>query len=210
MKKVIVAILLVSVLAFFLLKCRSSGDEYDISVKYYYNPGCPHCRNFMPAWNSFANGKRGVEKIDCSQNPQLCSGVKGVPHVVFSDKLTNVVYTGNRTPEDLTSFFNFFSEKSKNGRMQYNSRMRNLGEERRNVIQQIENRYYSERGYPAPDIRTDSPAYGAPTPGGYGGHQQDFGSGQKARPDGPRMYAGYGPGGYRPIEGIHANHGKGK
>lgn len=92
-----------------------SGDESScsspkVNVKYYYSPGCPHCRNFMAAWDEFASSaKASCQKINCAENSEACAGIRGVPHVVFSTDKNETVYSGERTSSGLNSFLERFS-----------------------------------------------------------------------------------------------------
>lgn len=84
---------------------NSSGLE----VKYYYSPYCPHCVNFMSTWSDFeskAKNRASLVKINCVENPELCRGVTGVPHVVFKNGDKEVVYQGARNSESLEKFLN--------------------------------------------------------------------------------------------------------
>lgn len=115
MKKLILVIVVFILIAIIFYSCDNQSTT-GLRVKYFYNPGCPHCRNFMPAWQTFSSrikGNADVQSINCAENPALCKGVTGVPHVVFSDDHNNVVYSGKRTPDDLQNFFDFFNQNSR-------------------------------------------------------------------------------------------------
>lgn len=80
-------------------------------VTYYFSPGCGHCVNFSPEWDKFHskyNMSPLMKKIDCSVNPELCTGVQGVPFVVFSKNGKDVVYSGARTADALHGFYSGF------------------------------------------------------------------------------------------------------
>ena len=107
---IVTAIIIAILLMYCVYRCcyRKSG----VKVKYFYSPGCPHCRNFMAAWDQFASqasSKADVEKVNCATHPQLCAGIRGVPHVVFSVDNKEVVYPGERTPGALYNFLERFS-----------------------------------------------------------------------------------------------------
>lgn len=114
MKKVYIAIaILLLVLGLMYLSCSKgmlSGDSFSsgsgTTVTYFYNPGCPHCRNFMPAWKDFtASGGANFVEINCSSDPAKCSDVRGVPWVVFSKSGSNPVpFTGSRDTKTLQEF----------------------------------------------------------------------------------------------------------
>ena len=80
-----------------------------VSVKYYYNPGCPHCRNFMGAWDRFSrdhSGTANITKVNCAEDPVGCANITAVPHVVFSTSKGDVVYSGDRSYDSLVSHLN--------------------------------------------------------------------------------------------------------
>lgn len=117
MKKYYIAIA-VLVVIIGLIYCQSlsgetttSGSKNNIDVTYYFNPGCPHCRNFMPAWKDFSSsGGANFKEINCATNPEQCQGVRGVPWVVFSKQGgTPVPFTGNRDKQSLQAFLNNMS-----------------------------------------------------------------------------------------------------
>lgn len=85
-------------------------DSYKVKVKYYYSPGCPHCRNFMSEWTKFSSkGGAKFTKVNCQESNE-CAGIRGVPHVTFeSDKNGVVVYSGDRTSDSLSDFLTRFS-----------------------------------------------------------------------------------------------------
>lgn len=79
-------------------------------VTYYYNPGCPHCRNFMGAWKDFSSGGGAkFQEINCSLNPEKCTKVKGVPYIVFSKSGNHFAYNGNRDTNSLREFLKEFN-----------------------------------------------------------------------------------------------------
>jgi thiol-disulfide isomerase/thioredoxin len=74
-------------------------------IKYYFVPGCGHCQKFMPVWNEFSSQSSvDCEKIDCSTNPNLCSGIRGVPHIVVSNNGSDIVYQGERSVNGINTF----------------------------------------------------------------------------------------------------------
>lgn len=106
--------IVVAALAFiFIVSCLYCWcNSYKVKVKYYYSPGCPHCRNFMGAWDKFASkGGAKFEKINCAENPDKCAGIRGVPHVVFESDKGQVVYPGDRTESALSEFLVRFSSQ---------------------------------------------------------------------------------------------------
>lgn len=106
---VYIAIVLAILVLYCSYRCMSG---HRVKVKYYYSPGCPHCRNFMPAWSQFASkasGKADIQEVNCATNPSMCAGIRGVPHVVFSTDKSEVVYPGDRTTDGLYSFLERFS-----------------------------------------------------------------------------------------------------
>lgn len=111
MKRYYTAIaVLVVVLGLLYYRCApsSGGSSSDVQVTYYYNPGCPHCRNFMPAWKDFvSSGGANFTEINCSSNPERCKDVRGVPWVMFTKPGgAGVPFTGNRDKQTLQSFLN--------------------------------------------------------------------------------------------------------
>lgn len=79
-------------------------------VTYYYNPGCPHCKNFMGAWKDFSSGGGAkFQEVNCSLNPEKCTKVKGVPYIVFSKSGNHFAYNGNRDANSLREFLSEFN-----------------------------------------------------------------------------------------------------
>lgn len=110
-KLIIAGIVLVLIL---LMVTSSSGNtSSSVKVKYFYSPMCPHCRNFMDEWEKFVTmctDKATCEKINCMENSQACANIVGVPHVVFVSGTTEVVYSGERTADALSSFLSRFNQ----------------------------------------------------------------------------------------------------
>ena len=107
-----IAILIVIIVLMYSM-CLSSSKTFEksksnVDVTYYFNPGCPHCRNFTPVWKDFSSGGgANFTEINCATNPGMCGNVRGVPWVVFSKKgLSPVPYTGNRDKSSLKEFLN--------------------------------------------------------------------------------------------------------
>ena len=110
---IIIGVIVFLILSLLLYSC-CCGNTSNVAVKYYYSPGCPHCRNFMGAWNKFSSGGGAkFTKINCNETPELCSGISGVPHVTFESPTSSgvVVYPGERTAQGLTEFLNKFSSQ---------------------------------------------------------------------------------------------------
>lgn len=85
--------------------CSRSGNNVDVT--YYFNPGCPHCRNFTPVWKDFVSeGGANFREINCAANPDKCMNVRGVPWVVFSRNGEHIPFTGNRNKQSLQAFLN--------------------------------------------------------------------------------------------------------
>lgn len=99
---------LIVVLSYMFFRCSSQREasKNDVEVTYYFNPGCPHCRNFMPVWKDFVSGGgANFVEINCSSNPERCAGVRGVPWVVFSKSGgTPAQFTGPRDKKSLDGF----------------------------------------------------------------------------------------------------------
>ena len=111
MKKsyVVIALLVVVVIGFLVFNSQNDKKpSRDIDVNYYYNPGCPHCRHFMPVWKDFvSSGGANFIETNCSENPEKCKAVRGVPWVVFSKNGGNKIpFTGSRDKASLQSFLN--------------------------------------------------------------------------------------------------------
>ena len=100
---IVVAVVVVLLLIYFLRRCY----KHSVRVRYFFNPGCPHCRNFMAEWNQFeaqASGRADIQKINCATDPSACAGIRGVPHVVFSTDVGDTVYPGDRTAAALSNY----------------------------------------------------------------------------------------------------------
>lgn len=121
MKKYYVVIaVLIGILGLMYFQCSSSSSSSNVSsdpstsksgvnVTYYFNPGCPHCRNFIPTWKEFVvDGGANFTEINCSTNPEKCRGVRGVPWIVFSkgEGSPAIPFTGNRDKQSLRAFLN--------------------------------------------------------------------------------------------------------
>ncbi len=86
-----------------------STDD-NITITYYYSPNCGACVNFTPEWDKFysRHNSQYMKKIDCSNNPEMCTGVTNVPHVIFSKNGQDSVYSGARTADALYGFYTGF------------------------------------------------------------------------------------------------------
>jgi hypothetical protein len=81
-----------------------------VTVTYYYNPGCPHCRNFMGTWKDFSSGGgANFQEVNCAQNPSMCQNVRGVPFIVFSKDGVSIPYMGQRDMQSLQNVLNSMS-----------------------------------------------------------------------------------------------------
>lgn len=82
-----------------------------VNIEYFFNPSCPHCRHFTPVWEEFI-GKVGntlvSKKINCGENQELCSEVRGVPFILFSKGEKRESYNGERTVEAMMEFLREF------------------------------------------------------------------------------------------------------
>ena len=89
---------------------QSSSGKKSVHVKYFYSPYCPHCRNFMGAWDDFTKSQNdfSFEKIDCSTRPDECRGIRGVPHVLFVKDGKEEVYSGDRSVQSLREFLKLY------------------------------------------------------------------------------------------------------
>jgi hypothetical protein len=90
--------------------------QAEVKVTYYYSPTCPHCSNFMKEWGMFSDqmissGECETYSVNCSEDAALCAAVTGVPHVVFSDDVGEVVYPGERTAAGMTTFLRKFKSR---------------------------------------------------------------------------------------------------
>ena len=87
----------------------SSGDSFQKTVTLYFNPSCPHCVHFMPVWKDFmAGGGANFVTINCSENQSACTGVTGVPSIVFSKGNQQVPFNGGRNTSELRDFLSSF------------------------------------------------------------------------------------------------------
>lgn len=89
----------------FFYKRQSCGKS--TCVSYYFSPHCPHCRNFTLEWNKFKKMAKHCtfKEIDCTREPEKCSGIRGVPHIVFtSSSGDELVYEGKRDSNSLYKF----------------------------------------------------------------------------------------------------------
>ena len=106
------SIFIASIFIIMVFYMQRNKRKRNLKITYYYSHGCHHCRHFMPVWNDFIDSDttKGAtcEKVDCSENPERCSDITGVPHIVFSDDKHSSVYRGKRDPENLSMFLEDF------------------------------------------------------------------------------------------------------
>ena len=94
-----------------------NSDNIDNAVKrnedvltLYYTDWCPHCLQFKPLWEKFAESGVDIKMkaLDCEQNRSLCErnpNVKGFPTVILHKKDgNNVLFRGDRTVLGLKNF----------------------------------------------------------------------------------------------------------
>lgn len=80
----------------------------------FYAPWCGHCKNFMNnGWKEFIDFYKknltpvlDVVTLSCDDNKQLCQeiGVRGYPTVILFVNGKRIIYSGDRTKEDLLYF----------------------------------------------------------------------------------------------------------
>lgn len=82
-------------------------------VYWFYRPGCPHCDNMKHAWQMLkheVSPKYILKEINTSlpRNQHLANkyDVEGVPHIVKVNYKGHVVYSGDRSTEDMKKWIN--------------------------------------------------------------------------------------------------------
>ena len=113
-KNSLMQLLCVVVIVFvaYLLYKNMEGFQNGAVIILYYNPGCPHCVNFMPTWNKFeASNPPGVEvnKVNVSEDRAAgqAANIQGVPTVKLEKANGEILeYNGPRTVDGLTEFCN--------------------------------------------------------------------------------------------------------
>ena len=92
-------------------------DNFDEVIKgkdYYvkfYAPWCGHCKKMIPTWEELASADNGINvaKVDCTVHKELATqyGIRGFPTIIlFKADGEQVKYTGARTVEEFTQFWN--------------------------------------------------------------------------------------------------------
>lgn len=110
----IIILVIVGLIVIFIPRTHSTflGIRKPRAVVYlFYRPGCPWCDKMKPAWDEFTRQAPfdiSVEKINVLEEKDLAEsfGVNGVPHVVKVENDKKIVYSGDRTTEDLLAFAN--------------------------------------------------------------------------------------------------------
>ena len=126
MSKTIVCVVVIIGLLYLLNAPESSWSKYgksskmlgngDITIMWFYRPGCPHCDNIENDWIKLTQSnlpkKYKLVSVDTTltKNKLLASkyGVNGVPHIVKS--LSNgyyKVYNGNRSLKHMRKWILF-------------------------------------------------------------------------------------------------------
>ena len=90
-------------------------DKQDLPfiLYYFYNPNCPHCKRFTPAWNELSDGLQGNDKVAPravdSTNPEnenlvFYYNITRFPTIILITPNKNIEYVGNRSVDDLQKF----------------------------------------------------------------------------------------------------------
>ena len=79
----------------FLYSNTSTAGKGDLV--YFYSPNCPHCKDFMPVWDSLSVPV-SKKKINC--DTQKCPGIEALPTIMMNGE----EYTGKRTKEGVEAF----------------------------------------------------------------------------------------------------------
>lgn len=96
-KQIMIIGIVVIALAWWFMSSKSGKGD----LVYFFSPNCPHCRDFMPVWES-VNVPSGVgkKKIDCST--QACLGIEALPTIMMNGD----EFSGERTKENIEAFVN--------------------------------------------------------------------------------------------------------
>jgi thiol-disulfide isomerase/thioredoxin len=115
----LVAIIALGCIAFYCMKCmKSKTEQFESSpaTLYFFKADwCGHCQRFKPVWDEFASeNTHGTVIIkEMNVDDEECKplmkkhNVRGFPHVVLvQEEHEDIVFTKNRTKEELVSFLN--------------------------------------------------------------------------------------------------------
>lgn len=96
----IIAVVIVAIVCFYMKGKSDKGD-----LVYFFSPKCPHCRDFMPVWDSLSVPVN-KKKVDCSL--QACQGIEALPTLMMNGE----EFKGERTKENIETFVNNNLKKS--------------------------------------------------------------------------------------------------
>jgi thiol-disulfide isomerase/thioredoxin len=91
---------------------ESFDDISNNKLVLYYTSWCGWSQKFLPIWNDFKQKYPEIitETIECSDN-QKCTNIKGYPTIIYYINGSPLLYTGNRTVDDLYQFVQKNSNK---------------------------------------------------------------------------------------------------
>ena len=117
MKKLLIISIIIIIVAFIVywVYYRKSAEHMTgakNTISLYYSPECPHCHDFMPEWDAFANFVNkepnvpvSAIKVNCKANPKGCKNISGYPTVILhKENGTDYVFNGQRTAKALGDF----------------------------------------------------------------------------------------------------------
>lgn len=83
----------------------------NITITLYHANWCGFCKMFLPEWNAFEEYAKAnisnitVNTILCEgDNEKKCEHLKGFPTVILHKNNESILYTGQRTKDDLIKF----------------------------------------------------------------------------------------------------------
>jgi len=108
----IAIIILIAVVLYLYLMKRPEGFTSGTKVTLYYAPWCPHCKDMMPDWDSFAQKVKDaklpieVEKVSSEDKPEVIKqkGIQGFPSIRAEKDGKDKEYDGPRTKDALFKF----------------------------------------------------------------------------------------------------------
>lgn len=85
------------------------------TLYYFYNPNCPHCQTFNPAWKTVVNQLKNIKDLSIreinsldknpeNENLSFYYNITGYPTIILVTPDKNMEYTGARKADDLYKY----------------------------------------------------------------------------------------------------------
>ena len=108
-KKVSYVIIIILLLLVGFNLCKNKEELFsEPEFIIYTSKGCGHCDKLKSYWTDIENEIKKTNStlinIECSEEPEKCNGVVGVPTMILKQGDSEIEYSGDRSPEDIRKF----------------------------------------------------------------------------------------------------------